>query len=451
MANDTVKKFIPSKFVSGTFDRQLAEHGSIKLAYLSCKFHGKWMNLGKFEKLTNYKPYEQRNAVKEVEKAIYQNIVEHDNVPTSGLRILPSMMCSIGYSLYDPYQTGAAYASVLISDPRGFTISVTTTDFFKLLAVTGGSLNNWELPGEYVYVWNTSSAKFMPMSVNDPKYMDALSESNSVEATAGKCLTDKQLKSGSVYTAHHLLKGDFMYLGKHDTYSAKCHALAICNKSYNHLDDYLEHDKSLLRSRWITELTTVNKHILLSMSDMQSSYGSQYAIRSSCNGVFTNISSTEYDITYGDVMKNINHSVIFNKIDLTSLDMKSMSYDMFNELVASSSYDYYGREKFGGIAQCHYNRAGYMLFKSADGHQFGVRTNFSSKSTVDCVELIKSRIASMYGERYKVGTSFGSNMTPKAAYDLIKPITMTMTFENGNACPDIAAYGLMLWADDLKN
>ena len=93
MANNDIKNFIPSKFVSGTFDRQLIEHGPIKIAYLSCKFHGKWMNLGKFEKLTRYKPYEQRNAVKEVEKAIYQNVVEHDNVPTSGIKILPSMIC----------------------------------------------------------------------------------------------------------------------------------------------------------------------------------------------------------------------------------------------------------------------------------------------------------------------------------------------------------------------
>lgn len=446
MANNDIKNFIPSKFVSGSFDRQLIEHGTIKIAYLSCKFHGKWMNLGKFEKLTKYKPYEQRNAVKEVEKAIYQNVVEHDNVPTSGIKILPAMICSRGYSLYDPYQNGFGYASVLVSDPRGFIIALTTSNFFSLLVANGGSLNAGELPGEYVYVWNTTTSKFTLMAVNDPEYSNALSKSRVAESTAGKCLTDRQLNIGSIYTAHHLLNGDYMYLGKLNTYSAKCHATAIHNKSYDCLTEFLENDKDRLRSRWITELTTKDKHILVNVSDNRSQYVSQYAIRSSCNGMFTNVSTTKYDMTYDNVMKNVKRSLIFNKIDLSTIAVKPMPYELFTELVESDSYNYYSSNfsRIEGLDRYHYTRLGYLLFKTTDGHQFGVRA--LSKSTVDCVELVKDRATLL-----RVGKSLGCNLTLKSAYDLVKPITMAMAFENGNECPDIVAYGLMLMSDTLLN
>ena len=108
--------FIPKKFIIG-LDSEYCGFPSMRLK------DGKWTNAGAFESHCGYKSYTQRDAEKEIMKAVSQKVQEVENTPTEGFKLL---------SLHDSNYSSDLYrgiAFVKLHDPRGWNVCIDINDF----------------------------------------------------------------------------------------------------------------------------------------------------------------------------------------------------------------------------------------------------------------------------------------------------------------------------------
>lgn len=223
--------FIPDKVVVGR-----AKKSSIPdLAYLTCKYKKtKWVGESIFTRITGgFKPHLQRDSSVELKKAIQNSIDVIDNVPTRGFSFVSH--CANVYNMNEFYRL----YNVVLRDPRGFSFAISTSEFFKLLDLAGGNLENGALNNiECVYVWNDYSSRPALMATSEAEYDISKKASEAIlnYKDNTKFLTPSKLVEGKIYKGSDTMPGLWMYLGKRDVYSARCHYVAIAEQSYDVFD-----------------------------------------------------------------------------------------------------------------------------------------------------------------------------------------------------------------------
>lgn len=103
--------FVPLKFVVGIDNK---DNG-----FMSMKNeHGKWTNVSVFEKHCGYKPHTQKDARKEINKVLTQQVQEIENVPTRGFKLV-----NVNDHIYSTDHFRDVDIAVL-QDPRGWNVGI---------------------------------------------------------------------------------------------------------------------------------------------------------------------------------------------------------------------------------------------------------------------------------------------------------------------------------------
>ena len=132
---------VPEKFTIG-----IDEHN---VGFPSMKSKdGRWSNISVFEKHCGYKPGVQRDARKEVGKALKQAVLEVSNTPTPGFKLLRACNKAYQTKLYRGTEC------MVLRDPRGWDVQVTSKNFYEILKSNGMNLMGGEIAGvELLYTW----------------------------------------------------------------------------------------------------------------------------------------------------------------------------------------------------------------------------------------------------------------------------------------------------------
>jgi hypothetical protein len=181
---------IPKSFVVG-----ISEDGA---GFLTMKDqNGKWTNLSVFEKHCGFKPYTQMDSVKELNKAVSQNVREIENTPTCGFKIVNLTEC-VYYT--DHFRNGTY---VRLHDPRGWDISVETKTLQSILDANGGNVKDGEIVGvKLIYCWPNRDVPFS-VSIADGRSADIQKATDDFVSARDKIATIKpaEFKVGKVYTS----------------------------------------------------------------------------------------------------------------------------------------------------------------------------------------------------------------------------------------------------------
>ena len=320
--------FIPDKVVGGRFKKGPG-------AFLSCKYkRQKWVGEGIFTRITGgYKPHLQRDTCVELKKAITDSTFEFDNVPTVGFKV-------VGYKTnYYGINEFNGMLNVILFDPRGFEVAISVEEFFNLLKITGGNMENSVLKNfECVYVWHPYSSRPHLISTLDPSYLKLKAESDAEIAfkDTTKYLTPTKLVVGACYEGTDNMPGKYVYCGKMDVISKACSNIAVGEESYDVLD---------ILSKKQTDISGKNRLVFFKLG----ADGSPFVIKNGIAKCFVNSCSydpKEYkmfdgsgDSTVENIMNAFAECPLFNKIDFARSfkDYEFMPQSMFNLVIHSSS------------------------------------------------------------------------------------------------------------------
>lgn len=284
--------FIPDSVSVGMFgigcsaDRagtEMTPHTVGEYGFVTCRFrYDQWVSPGVFERLTKYKPSNQRDRAAQLRKSVDGSVSEFENGPVSGFKIVAWHANPYDFCTKDYDRSG----DVVLEDPRGFMVSLGQDQFFESLKMSGGNVSGHVLSGEFVYGWENHTKGLTLVPVSHPEYpgWKKASDACRVKDRGGAAVSKKDLVPGRVYRAVKVLKGDWMYVGVVDTYSQACHADAFDNNGRYSVDEFVERESGVLREKWHTVWpTTRGKLVFYSMS----SQAQQYVVRTDVSGVFS--------------------------------------------------------------------------------------------------------------------------------------------------------------------
>lgn len=311
------------------------------------KFDEAWENASVFSRLVGYAPHTQRDAEKEINKVLENRIESFSNVPTDGFSLV--MPVARLYNAYKQTQSKYFKYGICIKDPRGFIIAISDSDFSYLLDSTNGNLVDGHIPGKFVYVWQKNSVMPQLMSENDPRYISVVKSSSEHSGKIANKITDKNIITGHVYRSSKVIApGDYLYVGRHDTYSENCHISALIAKQYD-VAHWCANDVAKFKSKNLYSHipTTQNKLVFVRLKKNKNTNSfeldlTDFVVRTSCNSLFLTDVSDTID---RDELKSLNdlanetleHSLMFNKIDFASMREVPMSEEFFRSAIINSN------------------------------------------------------------------------------------------------------------------
>lgn len=467
--------YIPNKITVGLFNYECEtiKNNTVPAGFISWKNpKGKWRSPSIFERLCGFKPHKQLDSVKELTKTIKNCVIEYDNVPVSSLKVI-----SWNEDVYSMDNTNNHYDcthNVLLEDPRGFVIGISNDDFFELLKYSGWNLKDGILNVEVVYasVFYNSGLILLPTTHN--KYQEIADKSKKLfekEKSKDTYITKSQLKVGHVYmSSEHapFKKGEYMYLGIHNTYSLRCHVEAVRTGKY-HLDKYLNNEK---RNQDIWQQTTKGRMIFYKINSSEKKWNAHhsalynpeeiYVARPNISKCFTHeveldkyakmYNDSSKKVTYENVLADMQKSIIFNKIKLLNYTpeinniyctYRPISYDAFELLLAHN--DLANRKHTNKNYIPHYYpkpcNPFSLPFKTTLSHAdltyIGIKVlDDNHNSLIDDGELEYFTC----NARYKYNNYYRNNIKFKATfseiYNKLKPEIPDITLKNGYKISD---------------
>lgn len=138
-----------------------------KLAILSCQWKDKsWTQLSKFARATGgFKPSKQLDGQLELLKHIQCKVLEFDNVPVSGFKLVNSFNDVVSTVCTHTFVEGPSsdictlrntmdgYIEFTVEDPRGFKVGISTANLHAILAAGGGNMSNFTFPQRMAYIY----------------------------------------------------------------------------------------------------------------------------------------------------------------------------------------------------------------------------------------------------------------------------------------------------------
>lgn len=329
--------YVPRKFVIGIRNDNTG--------FPTMKNHeGKWSNVSIFEKHCRFKPYKQRDCEKEICKDLHQSVKEVDNVPTKGFRLVNVQKCAYcsDYFRDVPCTT--------LQDPRGWNISIQSTIFQSLLESNNFNLKDGELVDiELMYCWpKREDVPFSVIIADDKakKLQDATAKFVGMRETFA-ALKPSELEVGKVYSSKtSKLSGHlYMYLGKHDVFSAEAHHRAVMAGNYNCLEKMLERRN---------DITGKDKHVLICLDSLkEDSYFlrsnhpgySPYYITSNLSKLFDkceDVDLTKYTMynddskpcTFENIKDDMSKCALFNMVDFSKTHVAATDYQTLEDVFA---------------------------------------------------------------------------------------------------------------------
>lgn len=337
--------FVPTKFMVGIDNKSIG--------FLSMKDeHGKWTNVSVFEKHCGYKPYTQKDASKEIDKVLTQQVQEIENVPTSRFKLV-----NVHKHIYHTDHFKDVEISVL-QDPRGWNVGIQTTVLQTLLESNGFNIENGELVGvELMYCWPKSgNVPFSVAIANDyAKKLQAATAKYVGMRETFAALKPSEIEVGKVYSSKtSKLSGHlYMYLGKHDIFSDDAHLRAVMAENYNCLEELAEQRN---------DITGEDKHVFYCLDSIKKD---SYALRNNYPGyspyyVTKNISKlfdkcevvdlakyTMYNdsikpCTFENIKNDMSRNALFNMLDFSKTYTSIADYQALEDVFAYlHGYDYY--------------------------------------------------------------------------------------------------------------
>ena len=339
-------------------------------AFVTCRFkYESWLSPSVFERLTGFKPTNQRDREAQLRKAVTDVVTEVENVPTEGFRLVSWRQ--------NPYEfVGSEYKYMdyaVLADPRGFSFAVPGKTFVSMLIESGGNMSDCVLKGKFVYAWNPAKSLTL-ISENNPKYAewktasDAMSDKKNVSAAPS--VSKRELMPGKVYRAAKILSGDWMYVGIFDTYSPSCHQWAYDHGGRYDVDKFISDESGMLREKWRTVWPTAKrKMIFYSMTPQMQ----QYVMRSDITGVFSHevdrpdcaMYNSRLPATLENVLDDVSKNPGFQKIafkekrELMAMPFSAFSFWFGNE--RSNTFD-------KGAYFPFYNKTRHSIVTTEQGH-----------------------------------------------------------------------------------
>ena len=332
--------FIPDKVSVGLFSsnaslrhaklnsRLFREPKSGEFGFVTCRFkYGQWVSLGVFERLTGYKPSMQRDSAVQLTKEVSGTVQELDNAPVEGFRIASWMSNPYGFCTKEYSCTG----DVVLEDPRGFMVAVKTDSFFRALTLAGGNVREGSLLGKYAYGWRCADKMLtlVPAVAAEFEKWKKWSDRCRVKEKTAAGIRKGDLVQGRVYRGTGVMTGDWMYVGKMDTYSQDCHMDAFDNGGRYDVDRFLKHEASHFRCRgYASWPTTKGRLVFRSMKQQAQQYVTRADIRGVLldelkpgpDGSYCDSGGRPYafedgkNVTYERVMEDVGSSPAFHKI-----------------------------------------------------------------------------------------------------------------------------------------
>ena len=329
--------FVPLKFIVGIDNKSNG--------FMSMKDEqGKWTNVSVFEKHCGYKPHTQKDARKEINKVLTQQVQEIENVPTSGFKLV-----NVHNHIYHTDHFRDIEIAVL-QDPRGWNVGIQTTVLQTLLESNGFNMENGELVGvELMYCWpKHGDVPFSVTLANDKakKLQKATADFVGMRETFA-ALKPSEIEVGKVYSSKtSKLSGHlYMYLGKYDVFSAEAHHRAVMAGNYNCL-------KKLLEQR--NDITGKDKHVLFCLDAYkEDSYFlranhpgySPYYITGNLSKLFDkceDVDLTKYTMynddskpcTFENIKDDMSKCALFNMIDFSKTHVAAADYQTLEDVFA---------------------------------------------------------------------------------------------------------------------
>lgn len=279
----TVGKFspLPGELAAKTVRRDL----SGRFGFVTCRFkYDQWVSPSVFERLTGYKPSNQRDRAAQLTKTVTDAVTEFPNDPVSGFRIVAWGKNPYRYSVSAYDYTG----DIVVEDPRGFMMAFGPDSLFSVFARNGMNVEDGVIAGEFAYGWDYVTKTVTLVSPSEPGYAGWKLTSDGFREKAKPCfsISKKDLVPGRVYRAKKVLDGDWMYMGVRDTYSEKCHLAAFDAGGVYDVGKSVEDEKGQLLQRWrVNWPTTTGRMVFYSMKPR----AQQYVVRSDVSGIFDSV------------------------------------------------------------------------------------------------------------------------------------------------------------------
>ena len=326
--------FIPKKFMIGI------DGGNAGFPSMKDK-DGKWTNLSVFEKHCGYKPHLQRDARKEIDKALKQSVREIENVPTSGFKLVDFQKCIYSSDYFRDI------FCVVLEDPRGWQISIEASVLQSLLESNRFNVKDGELVGiELMYCWPNNSTPFSVVIADDnakkiqeetDKYV---SMRESIEA-----LKPSQIEVGKVYSSKtSKLSGHlYMYLGKHDIYSAEVQSRAVARGEYSHLNQFIERRDDISgKDKYVLYCIDSDRCDCWSLRNNEPG-NSPYYVTSSLSKLFDTCESVDLvkytmhndnskPCTFENIKEDMTRSAMFNMLDFSKTHISQADYQAIEDV-----------------------------------------------------------------------------------------------------------------------
>ena len=328
--------FVPLKFVVGIDNK-----GN---GFMSMKDEqGKWTNVSVFEKHCGYKPHTQKDARKEINKVLTQQVQEIENVPTSGFKLV-----SVHNHIYCTDHFKDVEIAVL-QDPRGWNVGIQTTVLQTLLESNGFNIENGELVGvELMYCWPRRDVPFSVTLANDhaKKLQKATANFVGMRETF-TALKPSEIEVGKVYSSKtSKLSGHlYMYLGKHDVFSEETHSRAVMAGNYNCLEEMIKQRNDITgKDRHVFFCLDSRKEDSYFLRDNYPGY-SPYYITGNLSKLFDkceDVDLTKYTMynddskpcTFENIKDDMSKCALFNMVDFSKTHVTAADYQALEDVFA---------------------------------------------------------------------------------------------------------------------
>ena len=464
--------FMPEKFTVGMFNyggRKDPGYGAAKAtapisdtAVVSCRYRNRtWLQSAAFERLTGgFRPSAMRDAAKQLRKEVSASVVEYDNTPISGFRVLRDSENLYGRSSIEYDYVG----DVVVRDPRGFAFGMSHPAFFDTLRANGWNMTDGVLDGEYAYAWTDGGVRheLTLVPVSDPDFKAILEASRAFAGGKGKAsasLPKSALTPGKLYKAHAVLDGWYMYVGEYDTYSAACHLDALENGAYD-VDARCEEEKGAVYGRWDYRFPTGRSKMVF--YTWENGLKDPFVVRSSVNGIFCEerypdpieaipmFDDPDRLASFEDVRESMSGSIGFSKLDLSRTgSFRKMEFGTFEAMFpeALRQTAQFGSPTLPPSSPCEtpfpFRRWPSPKIARCGGRWIQFRTDNACMRSADWrfIDLQKTP-SSSFGQRYARGAALDAvafmkgRMSVREVYDKFAPEIPDLWLENGRPAPD---------------
>jgi len=455
--------FIPDKVVVGKFNanEQMGCSRDYRAGFVTCRFkHEKWVSPTVFERLCGFKPNVQRDAEKELRKAIENAVDEIDNVPVAGFKIAGFHDNIYGYCSKDYDVVG----DVILEDPRGFCIGVTLEEMFSLLDKAGGNLKGHAFESlKLAYGWGPSMSLHL-VSDADKWYEKAKAESQKKAKALRsiKSVKKAELVVGKAYKTFSpdikkvpIPVGTYIYMGIHDTYSIKCHKNALKHGTYSHaafIEDEAYGRGDLGRSSTSGKMVFYHvgaKWTGKPWSDIDRQL--PYYFRADISQIFESeveipkaeMHNSSLLVTCENIKADMEKCLLFNKLSLQPLGYADYSRSLFEtcygycntqglKLIHSTErhpYDTFPAELMSSP----------IFWSPAKSDWIKLQTysaNRSQRTSDWVVKQSRQAPANSWSFSYHTRREELKSLSYDKVYDLMKPQYMRLKLENGHELPE---------------